>query len=152
MMQQFMLQSTKATEAFGARLFQFLPEKCVVFLKGDLGSGKTTLLRGFMRAAGHGGTVKSPTYNIVEEYQLNQRMFFHFDLYRLNDPEELEWIGIADYLQEQSICFFEWPEKGAGYIGSADVILSLSTHGNERLLEIEKMPQAIELNLLNSEK
>jgi len=83
---------------------------------------------------------------------LNQRMFFHFDLYRLNDPEELEWIGIADYLQEQSICFFEWPEKGAGYIGSADVILSLSTHGNERLLEIEKMPQAIELNLLNSEK
>ncbi|SMG64538.1 protein containing Uncharacterised protein family UPF0079, ATPase bacteria domains [methanotrophic bacterial endosymbiont of Bathymodiolus sp.] len=151
-MQQFILQSTEKTEAFGARLFHALPEKCVVFLKGDLGAGKTTLVRGFMRAAGHSGIVKSPTYNIVEEYQLNQRRFFHFDLYRLNDPEELEWIGIADYLQEQSICFFEWPEKGAGYIGSADVILALSTQGNERLLEIEKMPQAIELNLLNSEK
>ena len=144
-MKQYLLQSTQETEAFGAKLFHTLPEKCVVFLKGDLGAGKTTLVRGFMRAAGHSGTVKSPTYNIVEEYQLKQRLFFHFDLYRLNDPEELEWIGIADYLQEQSICFFEWPEKGAGYIGTPDVILSLTTTENGHRLTIEKMPRSIEL-------
>ncbi|GFO72962.1 tRNA threonylcarbamoyladenosine biosynthesis protein TsaE [Bathymodiolus japonicus methanotrophic gill symbiont] len=142
---QFSLQSAAETEAFGAKLFHALPEKCVVFLSGDLGAGKTTLVRGFMRAAGHTGTVKSPTYNIVEEYQLQQRLFFHFDLYRLVDPEELEWIGIADYLQEQSICFFEWPEKGAGYIGSPDVILSISTTEKGRLLEIEKIPAGIEI-------
>ena len=145
-MKQYLLQSTEETEAFGAKLFNALPEKCVVFLKGDLGAGKTTLVRGFMRAAGHSGTVKSPTYNIVEEYQLKQRLFFHFDLYRLNDPEELEWIGIADYLQEQSICFFEWPEKGAGYIGTPDVILSLTPTAKGHVLEIEKMPREIELD------
>ena len=144
-MKQLLLQSAEETEAFGAKLFHALPEKCVVFLKGDLGAGKTTLVRGFMRAAGHSGTVKSPTYNIVEEYQLEQRLFFHFDLYRLNDPEELEWIGIADYLQEQSICFFEWPEKGAGYIDTPDVILSLTTTDKGHVLIIEKMPRSIEL-------
>lgn len=142
---QFLLNTAAETEAFGAKLLAALPEKCVVFLIGDLGSGKTTLVRGFMRAAGHTGTVKSPTYNIVEEYHINQRRFFHFDLYRLIDPEELEWIGISDYLQEQSICFFEWPEKGAGYIGSPDVILSLSATETGRLLVIEKMPAGIEI-------
>lgn len=143
---QFSLNTAAETEAFGAKLFASLPEKCVVFLNGDLGAGKTTLVRGFMRAAGHTGTVKSPTYNIVEEYHINQRRFFHFDLYRLIDPEELEWIGISDYLQEQSICFFEWPEKGAGYIGSPDVVLSLTTTETGRILEIEKMPVGIEIH------
>lgn len=106
-MMQFILNTAEETEAFGAKLFQILPEKCLVFLLGDLGAGKTTLVRGFMRAAGHIGAVKSPTYNIVEEYKIDKRLFFHFDLYRLVDPEELEWIGIADYLQETATCFIE---------------------------------------------
>lgn len=144
-MKQFLLDTAEDTEAFGAKLFQVLPEKCVIFLLGDLGAGKTTLVRGFMRAAGHAGTVKSPTYNIVEEYRLNKRLFFHFDLYRLVDPEELEWIGINDYLQEQSVCFIEWPEKGEGYLGSADVILSMTTTQQGRKLVVERLAEGIEL-------
>lgn len=139
-MMQFILNTAEDTEAFGAKLFQVLPEKCLVFLLGDLGAGKTTLTRGFMRAAGHIGAVKSPTYNIVEEYRIDHRLFFHFDLYRLADPEELEWIGIADYLQEKSVCLIEWPEKGEGYLSEPDVILSLTTSNNGRKLLIKKMP------------
>ncbi len=146
-MMQFILNTAEETEAFGAKLFQVLPEKCLVFLLGDLGAGKTTLTRGFMRAAGHIGTVKSPTYNIVEEYKIENRLFFHFDLYRLADPEELEWIGIADYLQEKSVCFIEWPEKGEGYLSEPDVILSLTTSDNGRKLHIDKMPEHIKSKL-----
>lgn len=142
---QILLNTAEETEAFGARLFHVLPEKSVVFLLGDLGAGKTTLVRGFMRAAGHQGTVKSPTYNIVEEYQLGGRLFFHFDLYRLTDPEELEWIGINDYLQQKSICFFEWPENGTGHLGDADLIISLTATDNRRKLGIEKMPGGFEI-------
>ena len=105
------LNDTEATEQFGASLYKILPAKCVVFLQGDLGAGKTTLVRGFLRASGYNGTVKSPTYNIVEEYAIAQQAVFHFDLYRLSSPEELEWIGINDYFAQQSICFIEWPEK-----------------------------------------
>jgi len=143
---QFIFNSSEETEAFGAKLFEVLPEKCVVFLLGDLGAGKTTLVRGFMRAAGHTGAVKSPTYNIVEEYSVNQRQFFHFDLYRLADPEELEWIGIADYFQEKSICFFEWPDKGEGFLAVPDVILSLSNLEGGRKLVIQKLPNTIKDN------
>ncbi len=144
-MRRFILNSAEETEAFGAQLFQLLPKKCIVFLIGDLGTGKTTLVRGFIRAAGHTGVVKSPTYNIVEEYQLNNRLIFHFDLYRLFDPEELEWIGMADYLQQQSTCFVEWPEKGEGYLSEPDVILSMTTIEEGRELVIEKMPEGIDV-------
>ena len=142
---QFLLKTPEETEAFGAQLFRVLPEKCVVFLKGDLGAGKTTLVRGFMRAAGHKGVVKSPTYNIVEEYKLNKRLFFHFDLYRLVDPEELEWIGIGDYFQEKSVCFIEWPEKGEGYLDTPDMILSLTTVDNGRVVVIEKSAEGMNI-------
>jgi tRNA threonylcarbamoyladenosine biosynthesis protein TsaE len=143
---QYSLDNEAATEAFGAALFHALPEKCLVFLHGDLGAGKTTLVRGFLRAAGHQGAVKSPTYNIVEEYKVNQRLFLHFDLYRLVDPEELEWIGMRDYLQEQSVCFIEWPEQGEGYLDVPDVVLSLSNHGAGRRIRIDKLPEGVELH------
>jgi len=143
-MKQFLLNSAAETEAFGAQLLQVLPKKCLVFLVGDLGAGKTTLTRGFMKAAGHKGIVKSPTYNIVEEYRVNQRLFFHFDLYRLVDPEELEWIGIDDYLQEESVCFVEWPEKGEGYLTEPDVLISMTTTDSGRKIHLKKMPVSVE--------
>lgn len=138
------LNSPEATEAFGAKLWQLLPEKCTVFLLGNLGAGKTTLVRGLLRAAGHLGAVKSPTYTLVEEYSLQTRNIFHFDLYRLNDPEELEWIGIQDYFAQDSLFFIEWPEKGSGFLPEADIILDLQTIGEERHLEIKKIPKFIE--------
>lgn len=141
----FLLKAEKDTEAFGAKLYSLLPDKCVIFLRGDLGAGKTTLVRGFMRAAGHAGVVKSPTYNIVEEYQLDQRLFFHFDLYRLSDPEELEWIGIFDYLQAESLCFVEWPDKGVGYLGEPDIILSLTHTAQGCVLKVDKWLDRLDL-------
>jgi tRNA threonylcarbamoyladenosine biosynthesis protein TsaE len=131
------LQSAEATEQFGAALWSLLPPKCLVFLHGDLGAGKTTLVRGFLQAAGHVGAVKSPTYTLVEEYRIGGRKIYHFDLYRLADPEELEWIGIRDYLDEQSICIVEWPEMGEGMLPAADVSIRLSVQDAGRLIDIE---------------
>ncbi|MGJ0483678.1 MAG: tRNA (adenosine(37)-N6)-threonylcarbamoyltransferase complex ATPase subunit type 1 TsaE [Methylomicrobium sp.] len=131
------LDSTEATERFGAALWRLLPSKCLVFLYGDLGAGKTTLVRGFLQAAGHLGAVKSPTYTLVEEYQVGERKIYHFDLYRLADPEELEWIGIRDYLEEESICLVEWPGMGKGMLPAADVSIRLGVQDAGRLIDIE---------------
>ncbi len=128
------LNDTEATEQFGTSLYKILPAKCVVFLQGDLGAGKTTLVRGFLRASGYNGTVKSPTYNIVEEYAIAQQAVFHFDLYRLSSPEELEWIGINDYFAQQSICFIEWPDLGLGFLPEPDIIIALSQQEQGRML------------------
>ena len=81
---QIQMENTEATEAVGAQLWRQLPAKCLVFLHGPLGSGKTTLVRGLLRAAGHTGAVKSPTYTLVEEYSIGGRKIYHFDLYRLS--------------------------------------------------------------------
>lgn len=134
-MQQF-LPDTEATERFGAELLTTLPSKCLVFLQGDLGAGKTTLVRGVLRAAGYQGTVKSPTYNLVEEYTFGDRKIYHFDLYRLNSPEELEWLGFDDYLNQDAICFIEWPDKGGAIVPKPDVTISLTPQNTGRLLEM----------------
>lgn len=134
------LLNEQETESFGAELWRVLPPKCLIFLHGDLGAGKTTLTRGVLRAAGHKGAVKSPTYTLVEEYDIANRKVFHFDLYRVQDPEELEWIGISDYIDQESLCFIEWPSLGEGFLPRPDIELSLSTElteGNGRILEIK---------------
>ena len=131
---QMYLQSTEATEQFGAQLFNSQVSKGVIFLQGDLGVGKTTLVRGFLRAAGYSGVVKSPTYTLVEEYDIGERKIFHFDLYRLVDPEELEWVGIRDYFDQEAICFIEWPDKGQGFLPEPDKVISLEVRGDGRLV------------------
>lgn len=132
------LADTSATEQFGAELWGSLPKPAVVFLQGDLGAGKTTLVRAYLRAAGFTGAVKSPTYTLVEEYAINDGNVFHFDLYRLSDPEELEWIGIRDYFDAAAVCFIEWPDKGHGFLPAPDYIISLLPEGNGRRLNIER--------------
>ncbi len=131
------LLNEQETEQLGAELWRVLPEKCLVFLHGILGAGKTTLARGVLRAAGHKGTVKSPTYTLVEEYDIANRKVFHFDLYRVKDPEELEWIGIRDYFDQQSLCFIEWAELGKGFLPRPDIELSIEMEGEGRIVTIE---------------
>jgi len=135
------LNSAEETEQFGAELFKSVPSKCLIFLYGDLGAGKTTMVRGFLRAAGYYGVVKSPTYTLVEEYTIGHLKIFHFDLYRVVDPEELEWIGIRDYFDQDSICFIEWPDRGKGFLPEPDRVITLETQGLGRSLNIVYGPE-----------
>ena len=119
------LPSEQATEQLGRALAEALPDVCVIYLRGELGAGKTTLVRGLLRALGYTGSVKSPTYTLVEGYEVAGRQVFHFDLYRVADPDELEYIGLRDYLNGRSLVLVEWPERGQGFLPPADLDIEL---------------------------
>lgn len=122
----------KSMLALGADLAAACPEGAVIYFEGELGAGKTTLVRGLLHALGHLGVVKSPTYTLVEPYLICGRRLYHFDLYRLGDPEELEYIGSRDYFSEEAVCLVEWPERGQGQLPAPDLRLSLSFQGKGR--------------------
>ncbi len=136
------LENESATVAIGAGLAEVVQsnvrqQALVVYLHGDLGAGKTTLTRGFVCGMGHQGNVKSPTYTLVEPYELAPWRVFHFDLYRLGDAEELEYMGIRDYFNDDCCCFIEWPEKGTGLLANADLIITISYQDEQRVINLE---------------
>jgi tRNA threonylcarbamoyladenosine biosynthesis protein TsaE len=132
------LKNEEATQQFSEQLAQCsegINHAIVIYLKGDLGAGKTTLARGFVQYFGF-DRVKSPTYSLVESYQNNKINIHHFDCYRLSDPEELDYIGIRDYLGPNHIQLIEWPELGKGAIAEADMTIALQGNDNQRELLI----------------
>ncbi|PMR69774.1 tRNA (adenosine(37)-N6)-threonylcarbamoyltransferase complex ATPase subunit type 1 TsaE [Halomonas heilongjiangensis] len=129
---QLRLDDEDRQVAFGECLGRALQGHGRVHLEGELGAGKTTLARGILRAHGHRGAVKSPTYTLVEPYQLAGTRIHHFDLYRLGDPEELEFIGGRDLLAEDALCLIEWAERGEGWLPMPDLVVSLALAGTGR--------------------
>lgn len=129
------LPDPAATEVLGQRLATLLAPGLVVFLSGPLGAGKTSLCSAIIRALGHPAPVKSPTYTLVEPYFLTLGKVYHFDLYRLAEPEELEWLGARDYFDGGSLCLIEWPERGAGWLPAPDLALALSVTDLGRRLD-----------------
>lgn len=134
-LQQYLLDE-QATLELGQHLAKALTAPIVVYLSGDLGAGKTTLSRGLLRGLGHQGSVKSPTYTIVEPYELQPLPVYHFDLYRLGDPTELEYLGLRDYLNQGALLIFEWPERGGEHIPDADLVVHLAPTETGRLVQI----------------
>ncbi len=131
------LPDADATEALGADLWRAWDGRlCVVALQGDLGAGKTTLVRGLLRAAGHTGPVRSPTYTLMEPYDVGDRRVLHLDLYRLADPGELDFLGVRDELEDGVLVLVEWPDRGAGVMPPSGLEVVLSDHGSGRAARV----------------
>ncbi|PTB83191.1 tRNA (adenosine(37)-N6)-threonylcarbamoyltransferase complex ATPase subunit type 1 TsaE [Pseudidiomarina aestuarii] len=142
----FALADEAALLALAGRLGSSLDQQAAattIYMYGELGAGKTTFSRGLIQQLGHDGKVKSPTYTLVESYELPNWTVHHFDLYRLADPEELEFMGIRDYLSEEgsknTLIVAEWPQRGFGYLPAADITITIDFAGTARSLTIKAL-------------
>jgi len=136
----FALNDEAATLDLGRALAAVLTPGLVIYLRGDLGAGKTTLVRGLLRALGHTGPVKSPTYALVELYVISGYILYHFDFYRFNQPEEWLEAGLEEHFNRQSVCLVEWPEKAGGLLPPADleavIEVAVNENGDARTLDL----------------
>ena len=130
------IPDAEAQERVGAALADACPERALVFLEGELGVGKTTLVRGFLRARGYHGSVRSPTYTLVEPYELPTGAIYHLDLYRLGDSEELEYLGVRELLDRDVVLFIEWPDRGAGWLPKPDLSIRLDYCDDGRSMKL----------------
>ncbi|HEY2627935.1 MAG TPA: tRNA (adenosine(37)-N6)-threonylcarbamoyltransferase complex ATPase subunit type 1 TsaE [Usitatibacter sp.] len=136
------LPDEAATLRLGAALARALEPGLIVFLRGELGAGKTTLARGVLRALGHEGPVKSPTYALVEVYAVSRLDLHHFDFYRFHDPREWIDAGFRESFNGRTVSLVEWPEKAAGMLPPADLEIALALHGTGRSAELTSSSKA----------
>ncbi len=130
------------TAALGAALGNALHAGLVIYLLGDLGAGKTTLVRGLLRGLGHRGSVKSPTYTLIEPYVVSRLNLYHFDFYRFNSPDEFLDAGLDEYFGGQGACMVEWPGKAAPHLPPPDLEVALSLAGTGRQVELKAGTEA----------
>ncbi|MDX5151187.1 MAG: tRNA (adenosine(37)-N6)-threonylcarbamoyltransferase complex ATPase subunit type 1 TsaE [Acidiferrobacterales bacterium] len=138
---QYQVPNERCMEQFGACFSPLIGQHVLLTLQGELGAGKTTLVRGLLRGAGYAGPVKSPTFSLVEPYEIGSSKTFHFDLYRLQDPVELEYIGIRDYLGTPALCVIEWPEKAGEFLPDGDIHIMIKRTGQGRELNIQALTE-----------
>jgi tRNA threonylcarbamoyladenosine biosynthesis protein TsaE len=130
------LPDAEATAHAGARLAPGVTGGMLVTLSGELGAGKTTLVRGMLRRLGWAGTVKSPTYTLLEHYFVSSLYFYHFDLYRFSEPEEWDRAGFSEYLRPDTVCVLEWPERAAGWLPAGDIEMRFEHADTARVLTL----------------
>jgi tRNA threonylcarbamoyladenosine biosynthesis protein TsaE len=134
----YLINSESEMLNFGYYFAHKLVKGDIIFFEGTLGTGKTTLIKGILSGLGYSGNVTSPTYTLLQNYQLNDYEVAHFDLYRLADPEELEWIGIRDLFNAHNIALVEWANKGEGHLPSPVYIIDLYYNGKKRNLVLRQ--------------
>ena len=125
-----------AMVALGDRLARICPGAMVIYLFGSLGAGKTTLVKGFMHGLGYNGAVKSPTYTLIEPYDIHGRVIYHLDLYRVSDASELEYLGLRELQEGDAVVLVEWPEHGQGFLPAADILLNIKYAPEGRHIEL----------------
>ena len=139
MTERFDVASEAAMLELGATLAARLPDNARVLLDGELGVGKTTLARGVLRGLGFQGPVKSSTYTIVEPYEFSGKRVYHIDFYRIEDPRELEFIGLDELVEQPGIKLMEWPQRAGDRLPPADFKVRISSDGDRRIVELEDL-------------
>ena len=137
----FSLPDEAATLALGGRIAHALKAGVSIWLQGDLGAGKTTLTRGVLRELGFTGRVKSPTYTLVELYELSRFNLYHFDLYRFTDPDEWEDAGFREYFNPAAVCLVEWPDKAGGQLPAPDILVRFDILDDGRSVWIDALTE-----------
>jgi tRNA threonylcarbamoyladenosine biosynthesis protein TsaE len=154
-MSVYLLNNETETQQLAERMAQNCSEneRLIIFLQGELGSGKTTFTRFFLQALGHCGPVKSPTYTLVETYQLSKHLIFHLDLYRLQTPKEIVEIGLYDEFNQVAIWLIEWPEQALRFLPSADISCTFTLVDTHRQVKVQSQTstgKALLLKIKNS--